>query len=155
MLIVVSRVSDVVGLFFLHSYVQLFFNLAVVGLLLYILWRFVQTVSRDVDLKAEEYSMGTLGSMDGSGAARTAEVTERTWTSLYLRVWWVGQRSWRRSPPAPSSTLRTSASLLRRACRRWRRCAPRGRNIRLTPNIGPGRWGLQFIGECLNRGALA
>jgi hypothetical protein len=38
--------------------VQLFFNAAVVLLVLYVLWQFGRTVSRDVDLKAEEYSMG-------------------------------------------------------------------------------------------------
>jgi hypothetical protein len=40
------------------SYLQLFFNLAMIGFILYVINTFVESIKADISLKAEEYSMG-------------------------------------------------------------------------------------------------
>jgi hypothetical protein len=41
------------------GYLQLIFNMFLVGVALYIVWAFIRTIQRDVDQKVEEYSAGT------------------------------------------------------------------------------------------------
>lgn len=53
----------------IHSYLQFFFNSALVVLFLYLLVQFVLTVQRDVEQRISEYSMGKqLGTYDGRKA---------------------------------------------------------------------------------------
>ncbi|RKP38170.1 Brl1/Brr6 domain-containing protein, partial [Dimargaris cristalligena] len=49
--------------FILSGYIQMFFNLFIVGVILYVVTQFIMTIQRDVDLKVDEYSEEILQEM--------------------------------------------------------------------------------------------
>lgn len=44
--------------YIIMGYLQLFFNLFMIGVMIYLLTQFIRTVQRDVDIKVEEYLTG-------------------------------------------------------------------------------------------------
>jgi hypothetical protein len=61
------------------GYVQLVFNMFLVGVALYIGLAFIRTIQRDVDLKVEEYSAGNIpgSTTDGRNTTRNGGLFER------------------------------------------------------------------------------
>lgn len=89
------------------GYVQLVFNMFLVGVALYIGLAFIRTIQRDVDQKVEEYSAGTSPPLIRSWVcALTGQKYYRRWLFVRKSIWRIVARQIPVFPPWKRPVLR-------------------------------------------------